>query len=126
MYITVRQVPTPLSDRLTRLLPDDLIDKLIHQVSGLSLPGGLVHVLPDALWMFALCIAILLIWDFKLNRTTISWILAACSIGFLLEFFQWSQFMPGTFDWFDVLAISIAATLSLLFTIEYRQYEKAC
>jgi hypothetical protein len=91
---------------------------------GLNIPGWLVHSLPDALWMFAFCLLILVIWDFKLHKNGKFWIIVALLVGILFEVLQVVQITPGTFDWMDLFLITIAALLSLLFTIELRTYEK--
>jgi hypothetical protein len=124
IYITLRDTSSSLTSHLLHILPIQFVSALTHFMRSLNLPCWLVDSLPDALWMFAFCLLILVVWDFKLNKNGKFWIIVALLVGILFEVLQVAQLTPGTFDWMDLFLITIAPLLSLLFTIELRSYEK--
>jgi hypothetical protein len=71
--------------------------------------------LADGLWMMALCLVILSIWEFKISATSISWYVIAILIGISYEVLQSTDFIYGVFDWIDIVAISIGSAIPLIF-----------
>jgi hypothetical protein len=99
--------------------------KLLHffqqSIHNQDIPAWVIYSLPDALWMFSLVLVILMIWNFQLNRQSISWIAIAVFTGILFEIFQMFHFLPGTFDVTDLLLMLISAILPVSFmTINYK------
>jgi len=80
-------------------------------------PDWIIYSLPDALWMFALMLVIMMIWDFRLTRQSIPWIILAVIAGILFEIGQGINIIKGTFDPIDVICILICAFVPLLFTL---------
>ncbi|MFZ1677923.1 MAG: hypothetical protein WAT91_11650 [Saprospiraceae bacterium] len=89
-----------------------------HDVIGqIHIPYWIIYSLPDALWMLALMMTILMIWNFKLDAKSIPWIIGSVSIGLFFEFGQALHIITGTFDVTDLLFILIGASIPVLFTL---------
>lgn len=73
--------------------------------------------LPDALWVYAAMLIMMIIWDFKLNKKSFIWIFIAPAFGIIGELTQ-LFFLPGTFDPID-LYLCILATLFGLIQIKF-------
>ncbi len=80
-------------------------------VQNVHIPHWIIYSLPDALWMLALTMLILLIWDFKLHRKSILWIAMAIMVGILFEISQRLHIVHGTFDVIDLILMMMAALL---------------
>lgn len=93
--------------------------KLLHSFQSLLLnsqpPQWIIYSLPDALWMLALVMLILMIWDFKLHNKSIPWVVIAVLTGILYEVFQGFHLIRGTFDVGDLILMVIGALLPLSF-----------
>ena len=87
------------------------------QVNNADIPHWMIYSLPDALWMLALTLFILMIWDFKLHKRSIPWIALAIIIGILFEIAQRFHMIPGRFDVIDLISIMLAALLPVSFII---------
>ena len=85
------------------LLTLDLPVGLLRQKG--NIPDFLIFQLPDALWAYAFCASLLLIWQ-KANAAFV------CFTAFLLcafyEGLQYSNVTSGTFDFLDVLWMAAA------------------
>ncbi len=76
----------------------------------------LSYSLPFSLWAIAFINTILVIWDNRINRTSIYWIIFSLIISPLTELLQFSRYVPGTFDIYDLLflLLFIAAFILLI------------
>ena len=72
-------------------------------------PDWIKYNLPDALWFYAFLSTLIFIWQRKISVQSIIWLIAAISMGFLSEAFQFFSVIPGTFDLKDLLAYTISA-----------------
>jgi hypothetical protein len=81
------------------------------------IPLWIIYSLPDALWMLALTMSVMLIWNFQLNRRSIPWIMGAIAVGFMLEMGQGLHMITGTFDVIDLLFIFMGASIPIVFTL---------
>jgi len=87
-----------------------------HLISNNNLADKwLINSLPDALWMFALSLFILFIWNFKRTKASITWLIIALSIGLGYECLQLTSIIPGTFDPVDLSMIALAGLLPIIF-----------
>lgn len=107
-----------------------IINKLIHGMIikdyclSASLPNWFVYSLPDALWMFALILLIVTIWDFDFTKSCIAWIIISFLTGVLFEILQKLKMINGTFDYIDLIFMIIASILPILLTFKVRGLEK--
>ncbi len=118
IYFTQRDVLSPVLYYLKGSLPVSFTNQLQEVSAFLNLPGWVIHAAPDGLWMFALCLAIWVIWDLKRSRKGMRWFIASGSVGILFEFAQAFDRIPGVFDWKDLVAMILGAFLSIFFTIK--------
>ncbi len=81
------------------------------------IPLWMIYSLPDALWMLALMLFVMMIWDFKLDTRSLPWIIGAMCAGLFFEIAQGLHLIKGTFDVTDMLFIFIGASLPILFTL---------
>jgi len=73
--------------------------------------------LPDMLWFISAILFLRFLWFYKTKEQTV-YILCFYGIGLVIETSQLSEKVPGTFDWFDLLFMSIGAFVeSLLYKI---------
>ncbi len=86
-------------------------------VSNQWLPDWILFSLPDALWMTALTLFILMIWDFKIHRRSTAWLAMAVVAGAGMEILQGFHLMRGTFDMADLLFILFAASIPITITL---------
>jgi hypothetical protein len=96
-------------------ISDGRLFTFLQSIDG-SYPAWVVYSLPDGLWMAALIMLILVIWDFTLNCQ--SWLCLGLAIvfGLLMEILQSAGMVPGTFDMFDILCLCLGAVLPVFFT----------
>lgn len=85
-----------------------------RQSVSITLPDWVVYCLPDALWSAAY----ILVTDTILNANSIKTRLAVAAVipfvGVASELLQAANLMPGTFDYFDILAYAIPYILYAL------------
>jgi hypothetical protein len=86
-------------------------------ISNVWVPDWILYSLPDALWMMALTLFILMIWDFKIHRRSLAWLTLAVVAGTGLEVLQGLHWMRGTFDVVDLLLIFLAASIPIMITL---------
>jgi len=82
-----------------------------------QIPQWIIYSLPDALWMLALTLVMLLIWDFRLHKKSIPWIASAIVAGILFEIAQGFHIVRGTFDIVDLMFILVAAFIPISITM---------
>ena len=89
------------------------------------LPDWYIYSMPDALWMLALTLSILLIWEFRWSMESLFWYVLAVTVGIAFEIAQVFGLIPGTFDLIDLAFVVTAGLLPILFTITTHGYEKS-
>lgn len=81
------------------------------QLQDFSIPTWIKFSLPDALWLFSFTYILLILWDFKVNRQSLFWLLFAPTIGLFSEIGQLVGIVSGTFDLIDLVLLFIATVL---------------
>lgn len=103
-----------------------IINKLIdiklfrNDFSGFPLPDWCIYSLPDALWMFSLILLIITLWDFNFNKYCIIWISISYLTGIMFEILQKTTLIKGTFDYKDLVFMTIASILPILITYKFK------
>jgi uncharacterized integral membrane protein len=72
------------------------------------LPIWVIYSLPEGLWLYSYLLCIRAIWLNFFNPIIYGWLLIMPLIAILLEFCQ-RKFIPGTFDYNDILIILISS-----------------
>ncbi len=107
-----------------------IINKLIHMevikdyCLLIKLPNWVIYSLPDALWMFALILLVVTIWNFTLSKSCIIWIIISFLTGILFEILQKPRFIKGTFDYIDLIFIIVASIFPILLTFKLKGVKK--
>lgn len=81
----------------------------------LILPQWIIYNLPDALWILSFTNLMLLIWQLKLTKNSIFWILLAPTIGVFSELGQATGILAGTFDLNDLYFILAASITPFIY-----------
>ncbi len=74
------------------------------------MPKWVIYSLPDGLWMFSCTSLILNVWNNRLNKQSIVWIISMPAIAILSEFLQLFHLIRGTFDILDIASYLIGFT----------------
>ena len=80
----------------------------IFPLYSVRVPELLEYSLPDGLWFYSLISAITLIWNDNMSTYFLAWLLLVIILTYCTEIFQGLDFIPGTFDWYDLLSYSFA------------------
>ena len=83
--------------------------KIFPLICNVQPPNWVKYNLPDGLWMYSFLSTFFIIWRDHLSKHFIAWILLAIILSFFLEILQAKHIVPGTFDWYDLLAYVLSA-----------------
>ena len=83
-------------------------------------PSWFTNSITNALWMFALTLAIILIWNFELHKASRLWLGAALVVGLFFESVQILIPRLGSFDWVDCVFIGTGWFLGVLVFLPWR------
>lgn len=115
IYVLWRSPHLLVFEWLDRVGLMDAVEHARHFASTLrsSIPQVILYSLPDALWVYSFTAALALIWerDPSMSIYCLLWLLLPMTIAMVAEFGQSLHWVPGTFDWLDVLSYFIAGTL---------------
>lgn len=82
------------------------------------IPNWSKFSLSDGIWMYVFTSSIFLIWSHKVNTF---WLITPLVIGMGLELSQLYEFIPGTFDYVDLLFLVSAYVLALISGFRWRR-----
>lgn len=68
-----------------------------------TVPKWIIYSLPDALWLMSFGLILQMIWKNETKRTRMIWTIFPCIVAALMELFQATHFINGTFDLVDLL-----------------------
>lgn len=96
-----------------------------EQIQNLTIPDWVKFSLPNALWLFSFTYALLILWDFKINKQSAFWLFIVPTAGLSSEIGQSIGIISGTYDKVDLLLLLIATVLPFsqlknLKTIKFR------
>lgn len=113
LYATTRTSSIFLNQWLGHINDGQLLRYL--QSLDLALPYWMVYSLSDGLWMLALMVVMLAIWDFRIDRKSIIWLVLAGLSGLLFELLQGLQWIRGSFDPRDLVFIFLGFLIPLVY-----------
>jgi len=79
-----------------------------------NLPNIILYSLPDGLWLFSYISFILLLWKNEIKNENLFWILIIPLISLVSELGQLTNFVPGTFDFSDLLVYFLGTILPFI------------
>ena len=110
-------------DSLLLTAPVDFLRDSLHQYRS-QIPGWVIYSLPDGLWIYALSMSLFLIWGNDYLKSSV-WVVIALLLAPSLEIMQYFHFLPGTFDWRDLIIYIIASFSSvLIIKLKLQKHEK--
>ena len=78
------------------------------------LPDWFLYSLPDGLWMFSYSCIVLVIWERKITKYSLLWLLSLPMISILFEVLQYYDYFNGTFDIIDIIFYIFGSLLPIL------------
>lgn len=89
---------------------------------NIFLPNILLYSLPNSLWVYSFTSIMLFIWfDAKVLKIYKLWILVPIFLNIGTEFGQYFKYLPGTFDYSDIILSLAAFFISIyLYIITFR------
>ena len=117
IYATTRTDALYLNQWTSHLSGGALKEFFQPFLSTISIPQWIIYSLPDGLWMLALMMLMMLIWNFKLHHKSLPWLAGAFMTGILFETAQGLHWISGTFDINDIYCLCLGALLPILFTL---------
>jgi len=88
----------------------------------MKIPNSIKYNLPDGLWFYALLSTISIVWKEYSSVYFVRWIFLSIVLTYLSEILQAFYIIPGTFDWYDLLAYTIA--LFMFYFINLKEINK--
>jgi len=86
----------------------EFLETVLIPLNPSTLTDFLRYHLPDTLWFISAILFLRFIWFYK-AKTQTAYIVCFYGIGLVFEISQLSKKVPGTFDWFDLFFMGIAA-----------------
>ncbi|HLG39993.1 MAG TPA: hypothetical protein VI461_10005 [Chitinophagaceae bacterium] len=107
--------------RSKQMMVINFFPMLFSNMPLLNSPEWFKYNLPDALWLYGLLSAMILIWDNKLTSQSFLWFGLVVCATLLSEILQHYAVFPGTFDWKDLLSYGISSLACIFhFTNKFR------
>ena len=94
--------------------------------SNIELPNWIIYNLPDFLWVFSFTSLLFIIWNKKIEKENVFYILFPMGIGVLSEFGQLFSIINGTFDKVDIIFYVFGGLSSIYIISKFKinNYEK--
>lgn len=110
LYLTLRSEGLQMFSWVEILRVDGVVDDaraLAAPIKGIA-SDFLIYTLPDALWVYSLASAVLLIWQRTVGLEPVIWLGLVAALGVGGEVAQEMSWVPGTFDRWDLGANVVA------------------
>jgi len=117
IYVTLRTDALYINAWVTELIGTPAKEFLAGSLIGFQIPSTIIYSLPDGLWMFAFSLFILLIWDFKIHRSSLTWITIVLVAGTGFECMQGLDWIAGWFDPFDMIFILAGTGVPVIYLL---------
>lgn len=105
IYYTQRTDQLYINDWMTKAGGAPFKEFLQSSLAGIRIPARLIYSLPDGMWMLALTVSILMIWNFRINRSSLAWIAIVLAAGTGFECMQGLHWIKGWYDPIDMIFI---------------------
>ena len=116
VYISFRQDTLKMFDWFDRVALSELVSRLRRFTLPMAdfFPNWFLYSVPDGLWLFSYLSILLVIWNNKISKHNVHWLLSVPAIAIVSEIGQWFGIVPGTFDVFDLLFYLAGTVLPIL------------
>jgi hypothetical protein len=90
------------------------------------LPIWVINFLPDALWSYSFTSSLVICWNCNHNYKVIFLLFFPFFTGIIIEIMQFEKIIPGTADYYDIIAYLFGIILSLIIlkNVKTNYYEK--
>lgn len=116
VYISFRQDTLKMFDWFDRVALSELVSRLRRFTLPMAdfFPNWFLYSVPDGLWLFSYLSILLVIWNNKISKHNVHWLLSVPTIAIVSEIGQWFGIVPGTFDVFDLIFYLAGTVLPIL------------
>ena len=116
VYISFRQDTLKMFDWFDRVALSELVSRLRRFTLPMAdfLPNWFLYSVPDGLWLFSYLSILLVVWNNKISKHNVHWLLSVPAIAIVSEIGQLFGIVPGTFDVFDLLFYLAGTVLPIL------------
>lgn len=101
----------------------DLTNSIREKFIYIDFPYWVKYNLPDFLWVFSFTSLMLIIWDKRITKENISYIVFPIGVGLFSEIGQLFGIISGTFDLMDILFYALGGLISSLIVINSKSYK---
>jgi hypothetical protein len=126
IYIVSRSKSLKMFDWFEKINLSNEIGIIRDYFSSVQLPNWIIYNLPDLLWVFSFTSLLFIIWNKRIEKENILYLLFPMGIGVLSEFGQLFSIINGTFDIMDVIFYVFGGLSSILIINKFKinNYEK--
>jgi hypothetical protein len=126
IYIVSRSKSLKMFDWFEKINLSNEIGIIRDYFSSVQLPNWVIYNLPDLLWVFSFTSLLFIIWNKRIEKENIPYLLFPTGIGVLSEFGQLFSIINGTFDIMDVIFYVFGGLSSILIISKFKinNYEK--
>lgn len=86
-------------------------------------PGWVVFSLPDGLWVFSYVCFLFYLWNCKVNKDNLFWLILIPLIAVFSELGQIGGYVPGVFDPLDIFLYLLGASLPFIIILLNNNYK---
>ncbi len=126
IYIVSRSKSLKIFDWFEKINLSNEIEIIRNYFLNVKLPNRIIYNLPDLLWVFSFTSLLLIIWNKRIYKENILYLLFPMVIGVLSEFGQFLSIINGTYDTIDVIFYIFGGLSSILIISKFKlnNYEK--
>lgn len=126
IYIVSRSKSLKMFDWFEKINLSNEVSIIRDYFSNVELPNWIIYNLPDFLWVFSFTSFLFIIWNKKIEKENLFYLLFPMGIGVLSEFGQLFSIINGTFDKVDILFYVFGGLSSIYIISKFKinNYEK--
>lgn len=126
IYIVSRSKSLKMFDWFEKINLSNEVSIIRDYFSNVELPNWIIYNLPDFLWVFSFTSFLFIIWNKKIEKENLFYLLFPMGIGVLSEFGQLFYIINGTFDKVDILFYVFGGLSSIYIISKFKinNYEK--
>ncbi len=126
IYIVSRSKSLKMFDWFEKINLSNEVSIIRDYFSNVELPNWIIYNLPDFLWVFSFTSLLFIIWNKKIEKENVFYLLFPMGIGVLSEFGQLFSIINGTFDKVDIIFYVFGGLSSIYIISKFKinNYEK--
>jgi len=126
IYIVSRSKSLKMFDWFEKINLSNEVRIIRDYFSNVELPNWIIYNLPDFLWVFSFTSLLFIIWNKKIEKENVFYLLFPMGIGVLSEFGQLFSIINGTFDKVDIIFYVFGglSSIYIISKVNINNYEK--